>query len=206
MPRLGVPDGVRAVLYAPTWRDDVYFDASKPQVRLPLDTERFAEVLGEDWMLLPRLHSMVTDRMPPLHGHGVYDVSWYPEVADLYLAADVLVTDYSSCMFDFAVTGKPILYLAPDLDRFRDSVRGFYFDPLPGLPGPLLTETDQVLDALRDLDAVQERFAGRYAAFRDTFGSLEDGDSTDRVLQQALGIVVQADPVLGGAAGSSTAD
>ena len=91
-------------------------------------------------MLLLRLHYMVTDRLePPATGAAVRDVSAYPDVAELYLAADAMVTDYSSTMFDFAITGKPLLFFTYDLDDYRDDLRGFYFDfaeSRPGRPDP----------------------------------------------------------------------
>ena len=114
------------------------------------------------------------------------DVSFYRDVRELYLAADVLVTDYSSVMFDFALTGKPIVYYAYDLDRFRDEIRGFYFDLVPQAPGPVVQTEDELVDALLHLDT--DRWSQPYAAFRSTYGGLEDGHATDRVLEQ-LGLI-----------------
>ncbi len=114
------------------------------------------------------------------------DVSWHPDIGELYLAADVLVTDYSSAMFDFAVTGKPMLFYTYDLDEYKSLLRGFYFDLAPEAPGPLLPTSPEVLDALRDIDAVSERYAERYARFRERFCHLEDGRATERVIALAL--------------------
>src|SRR3712207_9253014 len=108
---------------------------------------------------------MVSDRLDFPEGGAVRDVSAYPDIRYLYLAADVLVTDYSSTMFDFGITGKPQLFYAYDLDAFRDSLRGFYFDFAAIAPGPILETTPQLIAALRDLDAVEREHAGRYAAF-----------------------------------------
>src|SRR3712207_4483149 len=126
--QLGIPDDVTAVLYTPTWRDDEYFADGTPNVQLALDVDAFTRVLGPQQWLLPRLHYMVTDRSEPLDREGVVDVSWYPDVHELYLAADVMITDYSSTMFDFAITGKPMLFYTYDLEHYRDTLRGFYFD------------------------------------------------------------------------------
>ncbi|SDQ04142.1 CDP-glycerol glycerophosphotransferase family protein [Quadrisphaera sp. DSM 44207] len=183
---LGIADHTTAVLYTPTWRDDDYYAQGRPDIRLALDVERFVERMGEDWVLLPRLHYMMTDRMQPLVGPGVRDVSWHPDVRELYLAADAMVTDYSSTMFDFAVTGKPLLFFAYDLATYRDSVRGLYFDPIPEAPGPVAQTLPQLLDALSDLDGVRREHAGRYAAFQERYCHLEDGRATDRVLDLLL--------------------
>jgi CDP-glycerol glycerophosphotransferase len=182
---LGIEDARTAVLYTPTWRDDDKFGGG-PEFRLALDVERFAERLGGDHVLLLRLHYMVSSALQGLEVPGVLDVSHYPEVSDLYLAADVLVTDYSSTQFDFAVTGKPILSFVYDLDHYRSALRGFYFDLHDIAPGPLLHESDEVLDALADLDGVRSRFADRYRAFQARFCHREDGHATDRVLDLVL--------------------
>ncbi|WP_432496189.1 CDP-glycerol glycerophosphotransferase family protein [Kineococcus auxinigenes] len=182
---LGVADGTTAVLYTPTWRDDDLF-GDGPDFRLALDLQRFTERLGPDHVLLLRLHYMVSAALQGLDVPGVLDVSFHPDISDLYLAADAMVTDYSSTQFDFAVTGKPIVYYVYDLDRYRDVLRGFYFDPHEIAPGPMVAESEEVLDALADLDGVRSRFAERYAAFRETFCHAEDGHAADRVLDLVL--------------------
>ena len=110
------------------------------------------------------------------------DVSDRAESAELYLAADMLVTDYSSVMFDFAVTGKPMVFYTYDLEHYRDDVRGFYFDLAEVAPGPLVRTSEELVEAIADRDVAASDLADRYARFRDTFCSLEDGHATDRVL------------------------
>jgi CDP-glycerol glycerophosphotransferase len=183
---LGIPDGKRAILYAPTWRDDFVFGEPGAALELDLDVRRVAAELGDDHQLLLRLHYMLTGRLAAIEHPAVRDVSLHPDVSELYLAADVLVTDYSSVMFDFAVTGKPQLFFTYDLDSYRDSLRGFYFDFAPVAPGPLLETTDELIAALRDLDGVQARSAERYASFRERFCHLEDGHATERVVGRVL--------------------
>ncbi|GAA4976477.1 CDP-glycerol glycerophosphotransferase family protein [Kineococcus glutinatus] len=183
---LGVPEGVRAVLYAPTWRDDVVDVEGRRDFELHLDVRRFAERLGGDHVLLLRLHYFLSGRLGRLDVPGVLDVSGHPDIADLFLAADVLVTDYSSAMFDFAITGKPIVFFAYDLAHFRDSLRGFYFDLEAIAPGPLLATSEEVVEAVADLDAVAARHADRYAAFRQRFCHLEDGRATERVVDLVM--------------------
>lgn len=180
---LGIAEGATAVLYAPTWRDDEVFTEEPSEVSLALDPIAFSSALGEDHVLLVRAHNMVTGWSRPADLPGVHDVSLHPDVRDLYAAADVLVTDYSSSMFDFAITGRPMVFFAYDLDRFQSSVRGFYFDFVPEAPGPVVATQQRLLDTLRDLPALVPEYADRYAAFRSRYCSLEDGHATDRVLR-----------------------
>jgi CDP-glycerol glycerophosphotransferase (TagB/SpsB family) len=180
---LGIPDGKTAVLYTPTWRDDLVFEGRGGRdFHFPIDIDAFTEQLGEDQVLLLRLHNMVSSRLETAPGSPVRDVSAWADIRDLYLAADALVTDYSSTMFDFAITGKPIVFFTYDLDDFRDRVRGFYFDLAEVAPGPMLSTSPELLDALADLDGVAAAHREQYARFRETFCSLDDGHATERVL------------------------
>jgi CDP-glycerol glycerophosphotransferase len=179
---LGIADGVTAVLYAPTWRDDVVFAGGDGAIELQLDAEAVADALGPGHCLLLRLHYMLTGRLRATEHPQIRDVSFYADISDLYLAADVLITDYSSAMFDFAITGRPLLFFVYDLAEYRDRLRGFYFDFAPGAPGPLLETTAEVIDALGNLDVVKAAYTGRYAAFRERFCHLEDGHATERVV------------------------
>lgn len=183
---LGIADGRIAVLYTPTWRDDEVFPEGGKAFGLGLDVERLAARLGEDHVLLLRLHRMLEQEAQRAAPASVRDVSAHPEVGELYLAADVMVTDYSSTMFDFAVTGRPMVFFAYDLEDFRDRLRGFYLDLEAEAPGPIVRTTDELAGALLDLPAVVEASAERYARFRERFCHLEDGHATDRVVDRLL--------------------
>ena len=184
---LGIGDGVRAVLYAPTWRDNAVDDGGALRFSLALDAERLQATLGRDHRLLLRLHYLLAGTPVGDGADCVRNVSDHPDIRDLYLAADVLITDYSSAMFDFAVTGKPIVLFAYDLDEYRDGVRGFYFDLEEEAPGPLCRTSDAVIDALRDLDSVHVAHAERYVRFRERFCPFDDGAAAARVVERVMG-------------------
>ncbi len=178
---LGIGPDRRVVLWLPTWRDHLHAPDSY-QFPLALDVDAFARALGEDHVLLVRGHHHTAPNVPDLCRAGVRDVTGFPDVRELLLLADVLLTDYSSAMFDFAVTGRPLLFFAWDLEAYRDEVRGFTFDLELQAPGPVLRSTGDVIAALRDLDAVSRAYAGRYADWRTRFCALEDGHASGRVL------------------------
>jgi CDP-glycerol glycerophosphotransferase len=184
---LGLEDGVRAVLYAPTWRDNVVDERGTVKFALALDTERLEAALGRDHRLLLRLHYMFASKAVAGLGEFARDVSGHSDIRELYLAADVLVTDYSSAMFDFAVTGKPMVFFPYDLDEYRDSVRGFYFDLEAEAPGPVCRTTHCVGDAISDLDRVHASYAAQYVRFRDRFCPHDDGAAAARVVDRVMG-------------------
>jgi CDP-glycerol glycerophosphotransferase len=182
--QLGIEDGQTAVLYTPTWRDDVVFAEGGKEFALGLDPAAVADALGPGSVLLLRLHRMLSDRSAAAGHPRVRDVSAMPEISDLYLAADAMVTDYSSTMFDFAVTGKPMVLYTYDLADFRDRLRGFYFDLEQEAPGPLVETQDALVAALRDLPGVAAASGERYERFRRRFSHLEDGRAADRVVER----------------------
>ena len=179
--RLGIPEGSLVVLYAPTWRES---ERSSMGYRLTqfLDYGWANARLGEEVLFLTRGHSNTShsSRGAPQH---VRDVSDYPEINDLYLAADLLITDYSSVMFDFVVTGKPIAFLVPDLDKYRDVTRGLYLDLEEVAPGPLLMNTDEVVQWIK-LVQKHSDVHPNYSEFLSRFAPADDGAATERVLAE----------------------
>jgi CDP-glycerol glycerophosphotransferase len=171
------PD-VQVVLYAPTWRDykRTATGSWKPVNFLP-------EKLGENVVVLFRGHTNTHDAHRFIGEKNILDVTEYQNVSELYLAADVLVTDYSSVMFDFSVTGKPIIFLAPDFDEYV-SARGFYFDFVSEAPGPILRNSDELIQALENISKISTRFSDKYLAWQQKFNHLEDGKSASRVVDR----------------------
>ncbi|WP_073760043.1 bifunctional glycosyltransferase/CDP-glycerol:glycerophosphate glycerophosphotransferase [Streptomyces sp. CB03234] len=184
--RLGLPEGKRVVLYAPTWRDDMYHGAGRYRFDFRIDLDDAREQLAEDHVLLVRRHPNVVDPVPGAGDGFVRDVSTYPDMADLMLVTDVMVTDYSSLMFDFANTGRPMLFFTYDLEHYRDTLRGFYFDFEETAPGPLVGTSAELIRAIRDVDDVQRRFQHRYHLFQERFCDLEDGGAAGRVVDRML--------------------
>jgi CDP-glycerol glycerophosphotransferase len=187
--RLGLPAGKRVVLYAPTWRDNqVYANGRRYRFDMRLDLERAWRELGEDHVFLIRGHHHTADDVPAGMRDGfALNVTAYPDITELYLVSDVLVTDYSSAMFDYAVTGRPILFFAYDLAEYRDSLRGFYFDFEAEAPGPLLAGSAEVIEAIRDIDAVAASYRDAYQRFAARFCSLDDGKAGVRVCDRLFG-------------------
>jgi CDP-glycerol glycerophosphotransferase len=91
-------------------------------------------------------------------------------------------------MFDFANTGRPMLFFTYDLDTYRDEIRGFYFDFLEQAPGPLLRTSEELAAALTGLDAVRAEYARRYEEFVAAFCELDDGGATARVVDRVFAL------------------
>jgi CDP-glycerol glycerophosphotransferase len=176
---LGIAPGQRAVLYAPTHRE---YRAGYSPV---LDVAKVADALGPDHVVLARLHYFygADPHLQALHAAGmVRDVADHPSIEELCLAADVLVTDFSSLMFDYAVLDRPIVIHAPDWEVYK-ATRGAYFDLLAEGPGPVTRDEQELVATVRDAEPAPDP---RRTAFRERFCSLEDGHAAERVVRRVF--------------------
>jgi CDP-glycerol glycerophosphotransferase len=170
---LGIAAGQTAVLYAPTHRE--WHQGYVPV----LDVPAVADGLGRDHVVLARAHYFY-DRRQHRHGGRVVDVADHPSIEELCLAADVLVTDYSSLMFDYAVLDRPIVVHAPDWELYR-ATRGTYFDLMEKPPGVVVRTEDELVAALR---AAGDEGRDARAAFREEFCPWDDGRASERVVRR----------------------
>lgn len=186
--RLQIPPGSIVVLYAPTHRE--YDSGFRP----PLDVESIADALGPDYLFLQRAHYFYQGVTGPTHP-SVRDVSAYPCVEDLLIAADVLVTDYSSVMFDYAVLDRPIALYTPDWDIYR-SLRGVTFDLLTAPPGVVALTQQDLMDAFTSGAVGGEAASKARAQFRARFCYLDDGHAAERVVRHVFAAAVEPGPAL----------
>ena len=174
---LGVADGETLVLYAPTWRD-----SKRTMTGAWAGVNFFDAKLPDGYRLMFRGHNNTKSAHKSALAGGAIDVTNYPDVTDLFLAADVLVTDYSSVMFDFAVTGKPMAFLVPDLAKYEAN-RGFYFDFRAEAPGPLFASATELVASIGSLGD----YSAKYAAWHKKFNPHEDGKASVRVVNSVWG-------------------
>ena len=178
--RYALPEGRRVILYAPTFRGEQITSARAPG---DLDIGRLAERLGDDHVLLLRDHPFVAARrsIPGAAAGFLIDASDHPDIHDLMLVSDVLVTDYSSAMYEFSLLERPIAFFAPDHAAY-EAERGFYLEYATDLPGPVFETTDALADWLRggdpDLDRIRR--------FRDASFDVADGRATARFVDEVV--------------------
>lgn len=188
---LELPEDKRLVLYAPTWRDDKSYADWQHEFDLNLDLELVASALPADMLLILKAHHLVSERLDQsLLPANVKDLSHVEDINELCQVADVLITDYSSVFFDFAVTGRPILFYCYDLEHYAKHTRGLYLDVYEDLPGPVVRSTSDLLALLNALVSVKHEYAPRYARFRQRFCALNDGSCSRRVVEHVFGLAL----------------
>ncbi len=136
-----------------------------------------------------RTHYFVGDQINTLGFPSFHNASSYPDISDLYLAADVMITDYSSVMFDYAHLKRPMLFYAYDLEHYRDRLRGFYFDFEEEAPGPLVLQEKRLFEEINRLSEWNSRYGVSFATFDQKFCQWDDGTASrqacNRILQLA---------------------
>ena len=176
---LGIEPGKRVILVAPTHRGSL-----GERFTGHLDVAALAEALGPDTVILLRTHYFYDKQAQPGAGR-VIEVTEYPIIEDLYLAADVLITDYSSAMFDYAVLDRPIVVFAADWEQYRTS-RGAYFDIFEVRPGVVVRTQEELAEAFAAGTVDDDAAKQARQAFRERFCALEDGRASERVVRRVL--------------------
>lgn len=183
---IGRKDG-KLLLYVPTFRDDCSEPEEQPdfkQLKYSLE-KRF----GGDWRILLRLHPRMAADGKKIKGYGdgcIY-VTDYPDIQELLAAADAVITDYSSAVFDFLLTGRPAFIYAPDYDRYQ-KMRGLYY-PLEETPFPIASDYRRLTRNILEFDA--DLYRERAKAFLQQKGSVEKGNAAECVAELILSCVIQ---------------
>ncbi|MFR4154402.1 MAG: CDP-glycerol glycerophosphotransferase family protein [Coprococcus sp.] len=167
----------KIILYAPTFRGRVA-KAESPDC---LDIPAMKRALGDEYVLLIKHHPFV--KQPPVVPEDcadfAMDVTKSLEIDQLLCASDVCVSDYSSLIFEYSLFERPMIFFAYDLDDYFDW-RGFYYNYDELTPGPVVQETEEIIDYIRHLDARFDQ--AQVHAFKEKFMSSCDGHATDRIM------------------------
>lgn len=180
--QLGISTDKKIILYAPTWRIKGEFT---PQI----DFERLQNELNENTFLILKLHQFMTfKKLPQSLSKFVKVIGDELEISELYLIADVLVTDYSSVMFDYAVLKRPMIFYVYDYDKYSKTMRPLYFDFKNEAPGKLAYTQNELTQALNALDSYELDYADKILSFREKFVQYDRGTASRDTLLK-LGII-----------------
>lgn len=175
----------KIILYAPTWRDNQHDSESGYVYNNPVDFSFLQNQLGDEYVILFRAHYLVADNFDFGEYEGfVYDVSKFDDINQLYIISDLLITDYSSVFFDYAILERPMLFYMYDMEEYRDEMRGFYLD-VSSLPGPILKTEEELVEAIAKV-----RFGPgedkKIRAFNKTYNTRNDGRAAERLADMII--------------------
>lgn len=179
--QLGLPMDKKIILYAPTWRDNEYSERGRYKFASKLDFDKAREELGDEYVFIVKYHYLVSDKIDwtPYKGF-VYTFDETKDIAWLYLVSDMMITDYSSVMFDYSLLRRPMFFFAYDLEDYKNNLRGFYFDFMEEVPGPISMDTDQLINDIKTYD--EDRWKEKYSAYHKKFNEVDDGHASQKVI------------------------
>lgn len=152
--KLSLPKDKKIILYAPTWRESEDKGASF-QLAPPINWNKWKRILGDEYVVLLRTHPYTTELMDVMFNDFVMNYSEYPEINDLLIASDILISDYSSIILDYCILGRPIICFGYDYDEYKKT-RGFYYDLETELPNGVMRDEDEIIRYLKKLDYSNE--------------------------------------------------
>lgn len=180
---LHIPEGKKVILYAPTWRDNT-FNMSGYTFELQVDFKKWKERLGDDCVVIFKPHYLIVNKYQnekEFEGF-LYNIDANVDIKSLYAVSDMLITDYSSVFFDYAILNRPVYFYMYDLEEYAEELRGFYLDIHKDLPGPIFENEDELLDAVCKDDGKTD-----LSAFNSRFNHMEDGNCSQRVVDIVFG-------------------
>ena len=182
---LGLKPDTKVVLYAPTFRDDFRMDVYN--LNLLEMCSRLGNRLGGNWIALARLHPNVTETSPVAYSDKVINASTYPDMQELLLIADALITDYSSTIYDAAIMDKLVLLYAPDLDDYKTNrgLKQIYFD----FPTRICQTSDDLCNYIDEIDVGQ--YHAELRRFLDSIKVFDDGHASERVVKRIASIMTK---------------
>lgn len=175
---MGIMSSKKILLYAPTFRSNRAMENYQLDIKRCLFTLK--NKTGKDWIALLRLHPhLINANTKDIMKQGfTMDVSLYDDISELLLIADILITDYSSVMFDFSLTKKPVFLFTTDQEEFQEKDFGFYFN-LTSLPFPIAENNDILNKNIRNYD--NKLYQIKIDDFYRKIGSYEKGCASEEI-------------------------
>lgn len=175
----------KIILYAPTYRDNQHTVGVGYTYETEVDFEKLRKELSDDYIILFRAHWLVAQNFDfERYKDFVIDVSNHDDINELYVIADMLITDYSSVFFDYANLKRPIIFYMYDLEKYRDDIRGFYLD-LNELPGKIIEKDDELISEIKNITS-NFKNDEKYKRFNEKFNYLDDGQASKRVVDKII--------------------
>ena len=171
----------KIALYAPTFRD---FDLDKEEINVPI--EKLKDL--KDYLILVRLHPLVREKINKniFKNKNIINACEYPDCSDILAISDVLITDYSSIIYEYSPLNRPIIFYPYDYEKYVELRGGFYLDYKKELPGPVCYDQEELLDELENIDVNKTKYNKKLSGFNKKYNYLSDGQASKRFIDKLL--------------------
>lgn len=184
--KYNIPSDKKVILYAPTWRDNS-FTAKGYTFELKADFNFWKSKLADKYIVIFKPHYLIVNKYNNEDLNGfLYTVNENEDINELYVISDILVTDYSSVFFDYAILRRPIYFYMYDLKEYEENLRGFYLDINNDLPGDIITNESDLLEAiLNNKNYFMENY-NKLIEFNNVYNKLQDGKCCEKVIDKII--------------------
>jgi len=196
--KLGLPNDKKIILFAPTFRNDGPDVQGKNVLRSGINQlndidfallfDTLSKKFGGEWVFVCRFHYHVAEmvdweKLDAMYSGRIINGNIHDDMSEYLACADMLITDASSCMFDYMLTNKPCILFFPDVERYKNSERGLYMD-IEELPFPLAFDFDELLSAIKDFSI--EDYNQKSSLLLEKLHSVDDANSAQRIAKYIL--------------------
>ncbi|WP_296869714.1 CDP-glycerol glycerophosphotransferase family protein [uncultured Methanobrevibacter sp.] len=184
--RLNIPKDKKIILYAPTWRENQFYNKNAFKFTTEMDFDEMYNQLSDDYILIVKFHYLVKENIDWSKYNDFIiecDADW--DIQELYLISDIMITDYSSVMFDYAILKRPIIFFTFDLDDYKNNLRDFYFDMVEEVPGPICKTNEEMIDYIKNFNRedYDNDYGEKYKLFNEKFNQFDDGNASKKVIE-----------------------
>lgn len=181
---LGIPKNKKIILYAPTWRDNKYTDDGRYKFIMPINLDDFIERFSAEYVLVLKPHYLIADNIDySKYGDNIKICGIEYDIQKLYLISDILITDYSSVMFDYCLLKKPILFFMYDLEEYTGEIREFYFNILEEAPGKIVTNNNDLMNAIKNIEKISKDYMVKYSDFTNKYCCVDKGNASNKIVE-----------------------
>ncbi|HCZ39366.1 MAG TPA: CDP-glycerol glycerophosphotransferase family protein [Brochothrix thermosphacta] len=179
--KLGIIEGKKVILYAPTWKDNKSLSKGAYEAFLPMNLEEMFAELSDDYVLLIKWHYLIANEVeiPEKYKDFAFKVPQTIDINQYFIISDMLITDYSSVFFDYANLKRKIIFYTPDWEEYENDVRGMYPEISRSLPGEQVSDTAELINAIKTEDTLNIDFVNKYCSY-------DDGHATQRIVEQKI--------------------
>ena len=151
-----------------------------------MDFDEMHDQLSDEYILIVKFHYLVKENIDwSKYGDFIIecDADW--DIQELYLISDIMITDYSSVMFDYAILKRPMIFFTFDLDDYKNNLRDFYFDMVEEVPGPICKTTEEVIGFIKNFNVndYDKEYGEKYRRFNEKFNQFDDGNASKKVIE-----------------------
>lgn len=184
--KLKIPKDKKIILYSPTWRDNQYNKVGEYKFTTEMDFKKMYENFKDEYIIIVKFHYLVKEDIDWSEYKDFIiecDAEW--DIQELYLISDMMITDYSSVMFDYAILKRPMIFFTYDLDNYTNNIRSFYFDIFKEAPGPKVEKNEELISIIKNfnINSYREEYGEKYKKFNEKFNQFDDGNASKKVVE-----------------------